>query len=280
MKSMRSTNKIRFSKSSLQDFVDCKRKFELKYLLDIKWPAIVYEPYIDNEIKMIQGQRFHHLIHQHQLGIPTIDLNNIAVDLELEKWWEEYLHFAATLESSQQRWPERNLLGQFSKSTHIMARYDLILKTDDTHFVIIDWKTSEFRTPDKYLVNRIQSRLYPMLLCHVGSIINNEKPINPDQIQMIYWFANFPNQSCTIQYSEDKYESDHQYILSLIDEISQKRPSEFEKTNHLKLCNYCNYRSLCDRGIEAGLATDAIEESQISEDIFEIDLNDIGEIEF
>lgn len=277
---MQSTNKRRFSKSSLQDYVDCKRRFELKYLLDINWPAIVYEPYVDNEIKMIQGQRFHHLVHQHQLGIPSKDLNDIAKELGLAKWWEEYLHFVTSLASAQQRWSELNVLGHFSKSTYIVARYDLILKTDDAQFVIIDWKTSEFRTPDKYLINRIQSRLYPMLLCYAGSVINDEKTIKPDHVQMIYWFANYPNQPCTIQYSEDTYNSDRIYILSLIDEISNNKPGDYDKTNNLKLCSFCNYRSLCDRGIEAGITTNAIEESQISEDVFEIDFNDIGEIEF
>lgn len=28
-----------FSQSMLQDFVDCPRRFELRYLLDARWPA-------------------------------------------------------------------------------------------------------------------------------------------------------------------------------------------------------------------------------------------------
>ena len=60
-----------FSQSSLQDFVDCPRRFELKYLLKQRFPAPEVDDMLEFERRMEQGSRFHLLIHQHQIGIPA-----------------------------------------------------------------------------------------------------------------------------------------------------------------------------------------------------------------
>ena len=60
-----------FSQSALQDYVDCPRRFELRYLLDVRWPALETEPALQHEIGMMKGQEFHHLLHQHALGVPA-----------------------------------------------------------------------------------------------------------------------------------------------------------------------------------------------------------------
>ena len=60
---------FRFSQNNLQDFVDCPRRFELKYLLKQDWPALVSEPIQEFEHLQILGLRFHTLVQQHLVGI-------------------------------------------------------------------------------------------------------------------------------------------------------------------------------------------------------------------
>ena len=41
-----------FSQSSLQDYVDCARRFELRYIDELRWPAVVAEPSETHEAHM------------------------------------------------------------------------------------------------------------------------------------------------------------------------------------------------------------------------------------
>ena len=83
---------FQFSQNSLQDYVDCPRLFELRYLLRCRWPAIQSEPVLEMEHRLEQGSRFHQLAHQHTLGIPIDQLSRLAQDEELQRWWNNYLH--------------------------------------------------------------------------------------------------------------------------------------------------------------------------------------------
>src|SRR5690606_24429687 len=80
-----------FSQSSLQDFVDCPRRFQLKYLLKQRYPAQEVDDMLEFEARMAQGQTFHQLIHQHQIGIPAEVLQARIQDNEVSEWFQTYL---------------------------------------------------------------------------------------------------------------------------------------------------------------------------------------------
>jgi hypothetical protein len=67
---MRLPADFRFSPSSLQDYVDCPRRFLLRHVQQVAWPALVAEPALENERRMRLGAAFHRLVRQHFLGIP------------------------------------------------------------------------------------------------------------------------------------------------------------------------------------------------------------------
>jgi hypothetical protein len=59
-----------FSQTSLQDYSDCRLRFQLRYLEKMEWPAVEMEPALENERRQMEGQYFHRLVQQHTLGIP------------------------------------------------------------------------------------------------------------------------------------------------------------------------------------------------------------------
>ncbi len=59
-----------FTQNNLQDFVDCPRRFQLKYLLKMAWPAPISEPIEENDHLIQLGSQFHQMVHQFFLGIP------------------------------------------------------------------------------------------------------------------------------------------------------------------------------------------------------------------
>lgn len=81
-----------FSQGSLQDFVDCAWRFQLRYLERIAWLAVRAEPILDNERHMQQGELFHLLVQQHVVGVPVERLTAMAQgDADLAAWRQAYL---------------------------------------------------------------------------------------------------------------------------------------------------------------------------------------------
>ena len=275
---------FQFSQGSLQNYVDCPRQFQLKYIEQLTWPATEAEPALENEIFLQQGTAFHRLVQQYLLGVSTEKLTSIVErDVNLASWWENFLNSFKNLDGfkklpSINHHPEISLsapIGNF----RIAGKYDLLSIVDDK-FVIYDWKTSRNQPKRGWIAENLQTHVYPYLLVEAGAYINNGKPIDPSQIEMVYWFANFPAAPLKFPYSEQQYKEDQKYIESLIKEIKTIGKSPAAMTNNEKRCRFCVYRSLCNRGIAAGLFEE-LEDDDAQDDFdFALDFEQIAEIEF
>jgi hypothetical protein len=97
---------------------------------------------------------------------------------------------------------------------------------------------------------------------------------------MVYWFSNFPTAPLKFSYSNQQYNEDHKYIESLIVDIKMLDESPAMMTEHEKRCRFCVYRSLCKRGIEAGPFKELDDDNARDPLDFELDFEQITEIEF
>ena len=79
------------SQSSLQDYVDCPRRFQLRYVERLSYPAIESEPTLENEKHQQEGEYFHRLVQQHLIGIPAEQISTLANTPNLQRWWENFL---------------------------------------------------------------------------------------------------------------------------------------------------------------------------------------------
>src|ERR1051325_4715967 len=84
------------SQSSLQDYVDCKQRFKLRYLDRLSYPAVETEPTLENERHQQEGEYFHRLVQQHLIGIPAEQIAKFANTPDLQKWWENFQAFGRT----------------------------------------------------------------------------------------------------------------------------------------------------------------------------------------
>ncbi len=269
---------FQFSQSNLQDYVDCQRRFELRYIEQRAWPALQSMPVIEQERHMQQGHRFHQMVHQHINGLPPERLEP-QDDTDLEKWWHSYLANAPLDNLPAERYPEFTLSAAMAGYRWI-AKYDLLAIAPGERAVIVDWKTSRKRSASKWLQNRMQTRLYRLLLVEAGAHLNGERPVRPEQVEMIYWFPEFPDDTERLPYTQEQYEDDRRRMETLAQQIGQREPGQFLMTPNEKQCEFCVYRSLCHRGSRAGdweEQEDAPEEFPVTLDI---DLDQIGEIAF
>jgi CRISPR/Cas system-associated exonuclease Cas4 (RecB family) len=288
---------FQFSQGSLQDYVDCPRRFQLRYIQRLAWPAVEAEPALENEQHLQQGAAFHRLVHQHVLGLSPERLSSTITDEELSRWWHNYLE-SAPADLAKWRYPEVVLSAPVS-GHRLVAKYDVIAVDARRRVVILEWKTSRKRPQRKWLAERLQTRVYPYLLVRAGSHLleigdgglemGDWRPFQPEQVEMVYWFANFPQDPECFPYDAAQYEADDHYLVSLIEEIKELALSlskglgdeDFPLTTQERRCRYCPYRSLCQRGVRAGTFDEA-EDDMTPEDLSQLDFDfeQIAELEF
>ena len=246
-----------FSQASLQDFVDCRRRFQNRYLLGIRWPALPAEPPQSMDHLLRLGTAFHRLVQQHQLGIPAERLHAmIQADSELGAWWKNYL--AQGLHGLPERhFPEVRLRGSFGGHS-IVATFDLLAIDPGHQAVIVDWKTSRHRPSPEHMDRRLQTKVYPALMVQSGAGFNAGQDVNPEMVRMRYWFPEHPNQPIEFQYDQARYERDIDLLEHLVREVVETPEGAFIKTEQIERCRFCVYRSLCDRGESAGEVDDMI----------------------
>jgi CRISPR/Cas system-associated exonuclease Cas4 (RecB family) len=262
------------SQSSLQDYQDCPRRFELRYLQRLAYPAIETEPALENEKHQKEGEYFHRLVQQHLIGIPAEQVSKLANTDNLQRWWSNFQDFGS-LKDFRSLYPEITLSAPLGKF-RLVAKYDLIAVGKD-QVTIFDWKTYRKRPKNEWLHIRWQTRVYRALLVQAGAYFNNGKPFAPEQIEMVYWFADFPTEPARFIYKADQYKRDWDALTKIAGEI--KSATDFPKTDEVSKCSYCPYRSYCNRGTRAGDAANAELETE-AEELFDINFEQIGEIAF
>jgi len=268
-----------FSQGSLQAYEDCPRLYQLRYLQRLPWPAPEVEPSLDNERTLLLGSAFHKMVQQFMVGIPVERLERLSHrDPELTKWWTNFtnLHPQLDGESKHHEITLSTQIGDF----RLLAKYDLLI-LDKKRITIYDWKTNRKLIKRKWMTTKLQSRVYPFVLVKAGAGMNKGAAIDPEMVEMVYWFSNHPTSPIQLPYSSKRFQEDGEFIHGLISEIKSMVGSEFSRTENQKRCQFCIYRSLCNRGVSAGAFEDF-------EDIFNegedepltFDYEQITEIEF
>ena len=254
-----------FTQQNLQDFVDCRFRFYLKYIKQLDWPAVESEPLVLQEFRMELGRQFHLLVERYLSGIDVPTLTASIVSPELLAWWEAFMGLELDLNSAIKS-AEKTLSMPF-KGYRLLAKYDLLLETETGRIIIYDWKTSPRRPSPQVLQSRLQSRVYPFVLHHSRA----NQPVG--EIEMSYWFPADPQRPFQFEYSEKQFAWDEEYLSALIEEILTLSEKEALKTDDDKRCLYCRYRSLCDRGITAG-ELEPDNEQDFTDDDFNIDFEE------
>ena len=265
--------------------MDCAQRFKLRYLDRLSYPAPETEPTVENEKHQQEGEYFHRLIQQHLIGIPAEQIAKFANTANLQRWWDNFQH-SPELSALRNMIAERrkDLSGLYTESTlsaplgkyRLLAKYDLIA-IQDGKALIYDWKTYRKRPRNEWLAARMQTRVYRALLVQASAHLNNGKPFEPEQIEMIYWFPDFPDEPARFPYTSAQFQRDWDSLLKLSEEVASA--SSYPLTEDRQKCLFCTYRSYCERGIRAGESEQAEAEME-AEELFDVNFEQIGEIAF
>lgn len=256
-----------FSQNSLQDFLECPCRFQLRHVLRQAWPAAETDDQEQFEHHMEQGQDFHRKVQQYFSGIPVEVITDSIHDELLRTWWDNFLSAAKDFAWSGVNDAALKIRPEYSLSTRLRdhrltAKYDLIASIPGKQFWIYDWKTSLSIPSPARLEQRIQTRLYRWMLASSGFHLNSGSVIPPEQVVMTYWFAQEPGRQVVLSYDQAQFASDEQDLGTLMDQISSLADTDFVLTDDKRRCRFCPYRSYCDRGFEPGKFSELEQEEQ------------------
>lgn len=269
-----------FSQSSLQDYRDCARRFQLRYIDQCRWPAPETADLLNFEHRMQSGQAFHRLMRQFHLGVDAELLGEaVQSDTDLTRWWGNFLSIPPPDLPDEVCEPEIALAASVA-GYRVEARYDLLAGAPGRHWMIVDWKTARRRSTRAWLESRLQTHIYRLLMVRAGTTLNRAQPIAAEQVEMIYWFSEFPSQPERFAYDAEMYAADATLLQSLIREIAARPADAFFKTDDRRLCRYCVYRSLCWDDVQAGLLTEVDDFDVEGAALEEIDVEHIAPIPF
>ena len=257
--------------------MDCAQRFKLRYLDRLSYPAAETEPTIENEKHQQEGEYFHRLLQQYFIGIPAEQIAKFANTVNLQRWWENFQKSKDLMDIKGMPglYPEATLSAPLGKH-RLLAKYDLIAVREGKA-IIYDWKTYRKRPRNEWLSARMQTRVYRALLVQAGAHLNSGKPFEPEQIEMIYWFADFPDEPARFPYNSAQFQRDWDTLVKLSDEVASA--SSYPLTEDRQKCLFCTYRSYCERGIRAGDVEQAEAEME-AEELFDVNFEQIGEIAF
>ncbi len=240
--------------------------------------GLVSEPVLEREQHIENGNRLHLLVQQYVAGLSEQEITSSIHDDILMKWWKNFMQFNPLQEYNVQK------LAEYTLSTRVAgfaldAKFDLLVVRPDNYFTIFDWKTNN-RFPNlAKLEKNFQTRVYRYVLAKTGSMLINQEDLLPENIKMVYWYAEFPEEPIEFPYSPHTMLEDKQALLQIIQEINNLPLDSFQKTNFLQTCELCQYRSYCDRGVSAGSWSQENAENEDIDDLLDsVNFDDIGEI--
>ena len=269
-----------FSESNLQDYRDCPRRFQLRYLERRTWPAPQTANALESERRMRLGQAFHRLMRQLHSGVPPGALEPVArTEAELSICWDNYLTAPPQGLPTALREPELTL-GVGLRGHRLEARYDLLAGEPGGRWVILDWKTAAHRTLRPVLRDRVQTRVYPWVLVSAGAGLNADAPLAPQQVEMIYWFAEFPGQPERFAYDPEQLAADGAFLEQLVHEIEERPADGYALTDDRRQCRHCVYGSLCWEDVPAGQWDEQPDLEAPESALDELDLEAIAPIPF
>jgi hypothetical protein len=271
------TDAFQFSQVKLQDYDDCPRRFQLRYVLMQPWPALITESPAKFELTKERATAFHLLTHQHTQDIPPETLTATISDEVLKDWWRTFLrHPPPNLPETIRR--SEVVLSAPVAGHRLVSRIDLIAADPGQRLVVVDWKTVRRAPSRAALAGWLQTRVYRYLAVEAGAAFNHAKPPQPDHVEMLYWFAQDGGKVKRFPYDAEQHIAAQLYLEDLISEImAHDEPIWTLTSNELK-CRFCNYRSLCKRGVKAGFPEELDDDIELPD--LEIDLEQIAEVEF
>ena len=225
-----------FTQNSLKTFTECPFKFKKRYIDNIKWDTSVA---LNPQISF--GLDFHKIAERYFLGIPVFP-ESFKDNENLYNAYNNLIN-RFKLQSDIKYLPEYTIRF-IDNDVRLEANIDLLIVKPDNSIEIWDFKTNANLEKGKKYLASLQTKVYLYTVAK-----NVEKifgfPRECDKIKMIYYSPETDTEIAVVNYTENMYQENNNYINNLIAKIFNYDYSKFSKEAYIKSCEFCEFNLFC-----------------------------------
>lgn len=235
-----------YSQSSLTAFARCRRQFLLRYVERLAWPAPLTDQLGEWEAAADRGRAFHQFVLQESLGMDVEDAVQRSRDPLLAAWWRNWCEQPPVV-------PEGAVFGETMLSVplagrRLVAKFDRVVLADDGRTWIFDWKTGRKKPEQAAYKQSWQTLVYRFVLVEAGAVLNEGRSPAPDDVTLVYWHAQYPQDLQPIAYSAAEHERTRALLSEAITAIEALPDADaFAKTDDGGECQRCEFHTYCNR---------------------------------
>ncbi|MBK7177911.1 MAG: PD-(D/E)XK nuclease family protein [Chloroflexi bacterium] len=254
------------SQGKLEAFLACRRRFYLRSLRRLPWPAAPLGD--ESEEALARGQQFHRVMERHFLGL---GIAPEEIDDGRVQHWQRQFQASGPAIPDGQLLPEHRLTVPVGRHL-LLGRFDLLVvgEADGRAFAhIFDWKTGKARR-EADLRQNWQTRLYLALLAEGGGALRaqggNGRSLSPDRVSITYWYAAEPDTPRTIRYTSAWHAQNWADIQAIVAQIDAALAQDnWPLTDDWDECRRCAYQVYCGRQTAGHDPLTATEEEESDE---------------
>lgn len=227
------------TQTQISQYEVCKYSYYLRYVKNLVWPI---EPSVSQNIR--KGDDFHLLVRQLILGFPPDSLIIPGKKADLWRWLEVYCA-RKPLGKPDMVFAEKEVSVLYADVLWL-GKFDALTVNDD-QLIIYDWKTGSAIPDQKKYRESPQTKLYRFLArtCASRLIGAGMHAIPAENIEMVYWFPEYPDKTVHLPYSEEEYQQDMTWSKTRAREMTSEAESDYPRTANTHHCRYCDYRTFC-----------------------------------
>lgn len=226
-----------FTQNSLKTFNECPFKFKKRYIDNIKWET---SSALNPKIEF--GLDFHKIAERYFLNIPVFEESFKDNDILYNAYINLKKHIP--IEKKNKYLPEYTIRF-IENDVRLESNLDLLVIKPEDCIEIWDFKTNaDLKKGQKYL-NSLQTKIY---LYSVRKTLNNILGFSSNcaKIRMIYFNPENDIEIAEINYTEEMYKNDEEYIKKLIEKVFAYDYSKFNRSDYAKSCEYCEFNLFCN----------------------------------
>ena len=233
-------NEMTLSKSKINTFIECPRKFKYRYIDEITEEANKY---------MLLGTEVHEIAEEIAIELMEgNEIDDVFSNLDYDEKLEDHIRglekfFNDIYSNGYEIFSAEEFI--VDEKSDMNGIVDIVIRNENDELIIFDYKTGQPRDIGKY---KLELCVYKILLESKYPELNVVSAAIYFTSACAYIIANF--ESSTMDYFKsqskgDIGDGDFDYVDAVVDNLYETMDRNYYITKKGYLCRYCFYKELC-----------------------------------
>ena len=235
-------NEMTLSKSKINTFIECPRKFKYRYIDEITEEANKY---------MLLGTEVHEIAEEIAIELMEgNEIDDVFSNLDYDEKLEDHIKglekfFNDIYSNGYEIFSAEEFI--VDEKSNMNGIVDIVIRNENDELIIFDYKTGQPRDIGKY---KLELCVYKILLESKYPELNVVSAGIYFTSAGAYRIANF--ESSTMDYFKsqskgDIGDGDFDYVDAVVDNLYETMDRNYYITKKGYLCRYCFYKEMCDK---------------------------------